>query len=246
LESLRDFNLGPLSFYVKCTIAKVGAIGVLSRTAPNYECPVPAIADEDEGGTIMPKPVDLERLIAQQEIRDLCCRYARGADRVDVGVFTSVFWEDGGYSQLYSDESIARIAEETIGFMGKNFSCTQHLNCNILVDFVDEDHATTEVYFRAFHLTKADLKSDEVLPLVGARRFAELSHVDGNVYEIVVGGRYLDHVERRDGVWKIKTRRLIFDYSTVRHSSTLLAGEGMTAFAAAKMARDQSDPSYSK
>lgn len=195
----------------------------------------------------MPEPVGLERLIAQQEIKDLCCRYARGSDRVDVGLFASTFWEDGGYGQLSSNEPIAKIADELIGgFMGKSFSCTQHLNCNILIDFVDEDHATTEVYFQAFHLTKADLKSDEVLFLVGARRFAELTHVDGNVYEIVVGGRYLDHVERRDGIWKIKTRRLIFDYSTVRHSSALLAGEGMTAFGAAKMARDQSDPSYLK
>jgi hypothetical protein len=37
---------------------------------------------------------------------------------------------------------------------------------------------------------------------------------------------------------------MIFDYTTVRHNSTLLAGEGMTAFGAAKMARDQNDPSY--
>ena len=190
----------------------------------------------------MPKSVGLERLVAQQDIKELCCRYARGADRLDVGVFTSVFWEDGGYAQ---GEPMATIADETIdGFMAKHFSCTQHLNSNILIDFVDEDHATTEVYFQAFHLTKADLKSAELLLLVGARRFAELSHVDGAVYEVVVGGRYLDRVERRGGVWKIKTRRLIFDYCTVRPSSALLAGEGMTAYGAAKMARDQSDPSY--
>jgi hypothetical protein len=128
--------------------------------------------------------------------------------------------------------------------MGDSFSCTHHLNCNILVDFLDEDHAATEVYFQAFHLTKADLKPDALLFLVGARRFAELAHVDGNVYEIVVGGRYLDDVERRGGIWKIKTRRMIFDYTTVRRSAALLAGEGMTAFGAAKMARDRSDPSY--
>jgi hypothetical protein len=195
----------------------------------------------------LPEPVGLERLIAQQEIKDLCSRYARGSDRVDADIFASVFWEDGGYGQLGSTEPIARIADELIGgFMGRSFSCTQHLNCNILVDFVDEDHAATEVYFQAFHLTKADLKSDEVLFLVGARRFAELSHVDGNVYEITVGGRYLDNVERRGGTWKIKIRRLIFDYCTVRHNAALLAGEGMTAFGAAKMARDQSDPSYLK
>lgn len=192
----------------------------------------------------MPKPAGLERLIAQQEIRDLCCRYARGSDRLDVGVFTSVFWEDGGYGPPYGDQPMAAIADVVLGMMGKNFSCTHHLNGNILVDFVDEDHATTEVYFWAFHLTKADLTPDEILFLVGARRFAELAHADGHVYEIVVGGRYLDHIERRGGVWKIKTRRMVFDYCTVRQSSALLAGEGMTAFGAAPMARDRSDPSY--
>jgi 3-phenylpropionate/cinnamic acid dioxygenase small subunit len=193
----------------------------------------------------MPKPVGLERLIAQQEIRDLCYRYARGSDRVDVDIFTSTFWEDGGYSQLSNDAPISKIADEMIvGVMGKSFSCTQHLNGNILIDFVDDDHAKTEVYFRAFHFTKPELTPEEVLFLVGPRRFAELSHVDGNAYEIVVGGRYLDDVERRDGAWKIKARRLIFDFTTVRHSAALLAGEGMTAFGQAKMARDRSDPSY--
>jgi hypothetical protein len=141
---------------------------------------------EDKGESIMPEPVGVERLIAQQEIKDLCCRYARGSDRADAGIFTSTFWEDGGYSQLDSNKPNAKIDGEVIsGFMSKRFSCTQHLNCNILVDFVDEDHATTEVYFQAFHLTRANLKSDEVLALVGARRFAELSHVDGSVYEAV-------------------------------------------------------------
>lgn len=192
----------------------------------------------------MAKPVGLEHLIAEQEIRELCFRYARGSDRLDVGVFTSAFWEDGGYGPPYGDQPIAAIADAVIGIMDKNFACTHHLNGNILIDFVDADHATTEVYFRAFHLTKADLTADEILFLVGARRFGELAHADGNVYEIVVGGRYLDRVERRGGIWKIKTRRLIFDYSTVRPRAALDAGEGMTAFGAAKMARDRSDPSY--
>lgn len=193
----------------------------------------------------MPQPAGLERLIAQQDIRDLCYRYARAADRIDVDLFKSVFWEDGGFRQVLGDGVVSQVADDVIGgFMGNTFSCTQHLNCNILIDFTDEDHANTEVYFQAFHLTNPDLKSEAIIPLVGERRFAQLSHVDGNVYEIVVGGRYLDNVERRDGVWKIKSRRLIFDYSTVRHSATLLPGEGMTAFGQAQMARNRSDPSY--
>lgn len=191
----------------------------------------------------MVKLSGLERFMAQQEITELCYRYARGSDRVDDDIFLSTFWEDGGYGRLPDGAPAAKIGGVG-GFMGKMFSCTQHMISNVLVDFSDTDHATTEVYFRAFHLTQTYLKSEELLPLIGTRRFAELAHVDGNAYEIVVGGRYLDHVERRSGVWKIKTRRLIFDYTTVRPSGALLAGEGMTAFGAAQMTRDQNDPSY--
>ena len=84
----------------------------------------------------MPKPVGLERVIAQQDITDLCYRYAHGSDRVDDDAFLSTFWEDGGYGQVYADEPLAKIASVG-GFMGKVFSCTQHLNCNILIDFID-------------------------------------------------------------------------------------------------------------
>jgi hypothetical protein len=69
--------------------------------------------------------------------------------------------------------------------------------------------------------------------------------VDGKVYDMVVGGRDIDRLERRDGIWKIKLRQLVFDYCTVLPSSTLHAGEGMMALGAATMARDRSDPSYS-
>jgi hypothetical protein len=147
--------------------------------------------------------------------------------------------------QPNSGGPISEFAEQLVGIMGKHFSLTHHLNGNILIDFVDQDHANTETYFRAFHLTRADMKPEDAEFIIGARRLAELSHVDGNVYDIVVGGRYLDQVERRDGIWKIKLRQLIFDYCTVLPSSTLHAGGGMIALGAATMARDRSDPSYS-
>jgi len=193
----------------------------------------------------MTKPVGLERFIAEQEIKELRYRYARGSDRLDAEVFASAFWEDGAFNDPNSGGPISEFAEQLVGIMGKHFALTHHLNGNILIDFVDQDHANTETYFRAFHLTKADMKPEEAEFIIGARRLAELSHVDGNVYDIVVGGRYLDQVERRDGIWKIKLRRLIFDYCTVLPSSTLHAGEGMIALGAATMARDRSDPSYS-
>ena len=189
-------------------------------------------------------PVGLESLIAQQEITNLCYRYARGSDRLDAKSFAAAFWDDGVFNQLNSGRPMPDFAHQLLGIMGQNFALTHHLNGNILIDFVDEDHATTEVYFRAFHLTNPEMTEANAQFLIGERRLRELSHVDGNVYDIVVGGRYLDQVERRDRIWKIKSRRLIFDYCTVEHSAALRMGEGMTAMGAGMMARDQTDPSY--
>jgi hypothetical protein len=193
----------------------------------------------------MTKPVDMERFIAEQEIKESFYRYARGADRLDAELFASAFWDDGAFNDPNSHEPISKIAEQIVEILGRHFSLTHHLNGNTLIDFVDQDHAKTETYFRAFHRTNADMKAEEAGFIIGARRLAELSHVDGNVYDMVVGGRYLDQVERRDGIWKIKLRQLVFDYCTVRPSATLHAGEGMMALGAATMARDRSDPSYS-
>ncbi len=189
-------------------------------------------------------PINLERVIAKQEIQELCYRYARGADRLDADSWASAFWNDGVF--VGSELPITDYANQLVMVMGSLFELTHHLNGNVLINFVDDDHATTEVYFRAFHLTKAGLTSDQLRFIIGERRLAELSHKDGDVYEVVVGGRYLDQVECREGVWKIKSRRLIFDYTTVQHNTTLLPDEGMSASSAGKMTRDRTDPSYDR
>ncbi len=182
----------------------------------------------------MTTPEGLARVIAQHEIADLSYRYARGSDRLDAGIFASAFWDDGAFNQLVSEKPIPAVAAELVEVMRKNFALTHHLIGNILVDFTDADHATAEVYFRVFHLTRPGATREDLLFLFGERRLAELSHIDGNVYDIVGGGRYLDRIERRDGIWKIKTRLLIFDYCTVQPSATLRPGEGLTALGAAK------------
>lgn len=185
-----------------------------------------------------------ERFHEVQEIRELCYRYARGSDRLDASSFASAFWDDGSFNEHSSEKSITQFAGELVGIMGKYFALTHHLNGNILIDFTDDDHASVETYFRAYHLTKPEMTAEEASFIIGERRLAELGHKDGNVYDITVGGRYLDDVERREGVWRIKYRRLIFDYCTVQHSGALRPGEGMTALGAGKMSRDRTDPSY--
>lgn len=192
----------------------------------------------------MTTPTSIDRVIATNQIQELCYQYARGADRLDDNCWSSSFWDDGTFNHSESDKTIAEFSKELVGIMGQYFELTHHLNGNVLINFTDNDHAATETYFQAFHLTKAGSTREELAFIIGERRLNELVHNDGNVYDIIVGGRYLDHVERRDDIWKIKNRRLIFDYCTVQRSAVLRPGEGMTAMSEARMSRDNNDPSY--
>lgn len=191
----------------------------------------------------MTNTAPLDRYLAEHDIRKLGYRYARGSDRLDAEMFASAFWEDGAFNQP-SDVPTSVFAEQLVGIMGRYFAVTHHLNGNILIDFNDHDHAASETYFRAYHLTKQDLTNDDATFIIGERRMTELGHSAGAIYDITVGGRYLDQVERRNGVWRIKLRRLVFDYCDIRKSEGLRPGEGMTAMGAAAMARSKKDPSY--
>lgn len=193
----------------------------------------------------MAQLADLDLLLSEREIRRLAYEYARGGDRVDSRIFNSVFWPDGGYRQNYWDKPVSIIGDALINeFMAATFSCTHHMIGNILIDFLAENHATTEVYFAAFHLTQPHLDKKALKEILGPTRFAEERHEPDQAHEILVGGRYLDEVERRDSVWKISRRRMVLDYTTVRRSSGMLAEEGLYLFSEAKMARDTTDASY--
>jgi hypothetical protein len=67
---------------------------------------------------------------------------------------------------------------------------TQHATSNMAID-LDGDKARAETYCQAYH---------------------EIEGPDGRT-EMVVGGRYLDRLERRDGVWKIFSRVYVMDWN---------------------------------
>ncbi|MET3106366.1 hypothetical protein AAKU67_000848 [Oxalobacteraceae bacterium GrIS 2.11] len=173
----------------------------------------------------MTELVGLKRLIAEQEIKSLCSCYARDKVILDASIYISEVWE-GSESSRHSGEQPARFGvEDLIGFVGKEFLFPADRDFKIAVNFPDDEHATARLYFQAFHFTGAELKSRELSLFLGAKRFTELSHVDGNVYEITVEGSYIDHVERTGGKWKIKNRRLKVAGISVRLFSTACAVE---------------------
>jgi ketosteroid isomerase-like protein len=125
----------------------------------------------------------IETLVTRQEIADAIYRYARGIDRLDFDLVRSCYHPDA-----YDDHgSFAGTVEEFIA-AAKNFlpqwTATQHFMGNMLIE-IEGESACAETYAVAYHR-----REDE----------------DGNGKDDIMGIRYVDRFEKRDGAWKIAHR----------------------------------------
>jgi ketosteroid isomerase-like protein len=126
-------------------------------------------------------------LIDRQAIRDCVYRYSRGVDRHDDELLASVFHPDAidqhGNLFLGRAPDFVRWANGAhSGYVSHTHSITSH-SCEI-----DGNVAHAESYVLTVH-----------------------RHADGRRVR-VLGGRYVDRFERRDGEWKIAVRRVLRDW----------------------------------
>lgn len=142
----------------------------------------------------------LTRVADELAIRHCLTRYSRGIDRCDVDVLKGVWWP--GATADYGQGAIDALDwSETVIPALAGMRRTQHFLGNMLVE-LDGDTATAETYCRAYH---------------------EVDGEDGPV-EMEVGGRYLDRLEKRDGEWRIATRRYVHDWN--RNTPSTAAWDG--------------------
>jgi hypothetical protein len=162
--------------------------------------------------------MDLDDLVAQQEIRDVLIRYTRGIDRMDGELVTSCYWpgahDDHGAFQG-TVEGFVTWVQEVLA----HFDSTMHFIGNQLVD-VEGNVAHAESYCVAYHRRGA--------------RDGESGH------DLVIGLRYVDRLERRDGEWRIADRRCVFDWTRIDP----IAGEWDVPAEAIRGRRDRTDPTY--
>jgi SnoaL-like protein len=130
----------------------------------------------------------LSEMADREAIRDCLYRYSRGVDRCDEDMLRSVYWEDA-----FDDHCLfAGEREELIAWvipLLRAMDATQHYIANILIR-LDGDHADVESYYQGYHCLRSD----------------------GKPFHSVQGGRYLDRLERRDGEWRIATRKVVVDW----------------------------------
>ena len=123
-------------------------------------------------------------------IMDLLCRYARGIDRCDLETLLALWWPGGTADFGQGVGDAGDWARATVAAL-RTMLRTQHMLGNMIID-LDGDRAAAETYCRAYH---------------------ELETEAGRI-EMIVGGRYLDRLERRSGVWRIAARRYVMDWNS--------------------------------
>jgi hypothetical protein len=134
-------------------------------------------------------PDDLASLLARQRIRDVVVRLARGEDRRDSDALSAAFWPDattdfGTFAGSF-DEYVAWVVPGSPAV-----EVTAHVLGQSLIE-LDNEVARAETHVNAYH--RVDY---------GAER-----------HDIMLGGRYLDRFERRDGEWRIAQRTMLYDWT---------------------------------
>jgi hypothetical protein len=170
-----------------------------------------------------PSPQDIS---ARAAISDVLHRYCRSMDRMDRDLALSC-WHPGGtdeHTPLYAGSAAGYV--DWVWRIHEPMVLTRHVLSNVLIE-LDGDRAWSESYW------------DVLL---------RIRDTDGLV-DVTGGGRYLDHLECRDGVWAIVHRRSVHDWDRVDRVTATMAD-----FSAVEpnnpdapiypATRDRNDPSY--
>jgi hypothetical protein len=133
-------------------------------------------------------PEELSALVDENKIRNRIADVARGEDRRDAKAISAAFWPDAttdfGIFAGSFDEYLAWVVPGSPGI-----PVTQHVVGQTVIDLTG-DVALAETHVSAYH--RVDMGEDE--------------------HDVVISGRYLDRLEKRDGEWRIARRVMLYDW----------------------------------
>jgi hypothetical protein len=132
----------------------------------------------------------LQGLLDKQALYELVCAYCTAADRHDHDKMRTLYHEDAIDEHGHFAKGPAH---EFIDQLPRIQAPMQILHHNVTtVNFkLDGDRAEGEIHLIAFHQVR-----------------------DGErVYDVLIGGRYFDKYEKRNGVWKFSYRSIVADWA---------------------------------
>ena len=131
---------------------------------------------------------DLKALVEREKIRDCIARLARGEDRRDAALIASACWPDSvsdyGVFKGSFDKYLAWVVPGSPAI-----PVTQHVLGQSVIELAGET-ARFETHVTSYH--RVDMGEE---------------HRD-----TLIGGRYLDRLEKRGGEWRIAERTMLYDW----------------------------------
>ncbi len=134
----------------------------------------------------------LQELLDKQAIQELIARYSRTLDWVDDAGQADCYWPDAAIDYGFFKGTAADFVPVVMA-VERSTGRRWHLLSSLTVKLTSATTAEGECYGIA----------------LGFRREDEAEPYRGNMY----GGRYLDQYEKRDGEWRISSRRYIMDWT---------------------------------
>lgn len=162
----------------------------------------------------------LQEMLDEFALRKLVHGYCRAVDRGDIATLRGLYHQhaedDHGAFSSGSVEDFLRTLVDARPYLR---SMQHHITTTNFA--ISGDRAEGEIYSIATHTFVAG---------------------DGET-ELVIGGRYLDKYEKRDGVWRFIARQIVTDWAHVHNLSTVDMSHPMTR-ATPVGSPGPDDPSY--
>ncbi|MBU6268489.1 MAG: nuclear transport factor 2 family protein [Sphingomonadales bacterium] len=165
--------------------------------------------------------MELAELTARAAITDCLHRYCRGIDRADLPLILSAFHLDAKDNHSGETESaVERFTRTVVQGMPMR---TSHQLSNIVIE-LDGHRAAAQSYMTAWH---------------------QFEH-DGETWNWVLAGRYLDRLECRSGDWRIAERTVVYDIERFERAAEVPTGHPATGLLphATRGVKSREDPMY--
>jgi hypothetical protein len=131
---------------------------------------------------------DLQDMLDRDQIKDCIARLARGEDRRDTELLKGCYWPDSSFDYgMYQGTFPEYLAWVVPG--ADAITNTQHVLGQTVIE-LGGDTAKAETHVISYHRVM----------MAGGER------------DTVIGGRYLDSMEKRDGKWGIARRVMLYDW----------------------------------
>lgn len=131
----------------------------------------------------------LENLLDHEQVRHCIARLARGEDRRDAALITAAYWPDSvtdyGVFKGSFNEYLAWVVPGADAITN-----TQH------------------------HIGQSHIELDGAVARVETQviSYHRVKYGEGDEHDTVIGGRYLDVFEKRNGDWRIASRKMLYDW----------------------------------